>query len=106
MRFYRPYEFRLVSSLTVVRQQMAQGTRKSMRDHTTEQNDRPIDHRRDGAGQAIVEGDVGSILMVFPHREARLFFICERGVTSGQMADQIDPERTIPTCRSSSKLQS
>jgi hypothetical protein len=75
---------------------MAQGTRKSMRDPRLNRNDRPIDRRRNGADQAIVEGDVGSILTVFPHREARLFFICERGVTSGQMADQIDPERTNP----------
>jgi hypothetical protein len=67
-----------------------------MRDPRLNRNDRSIDRRRNGAGQAIVEGDVGPILTVFPHREARLFFICERGVTSGQMADQIDPERTNP----------
>jgi hypothetical protein len=65
-----------------------------MRDPRLNRNDRPIDCRRNGAGQARVEGDVGAILKVFPHREERLFFICERGVTSGQMADQIDPGRT------------
>jgi hypothetical protein len=43
-----------------------------------------------------MEGDVGAILVMFPHREERLFVICERGVTSGRMADQIDPGRTNP----------
>lgn len=67
-----------------------------MRDPRLNRNDRPIDRRRNGAGQALVEGDVGAILAAFPHREERMFFICERGVTSGQMADQIDPGRTNP----------
>jgi hypothetical protein len=68
-----------------------------MRDPRLNRNDRPIDRRRNGAGQARVEGDAGAILAMFPHREERLFFICERGVTSSQMADQIDPGRTNPS---------
>lgn len=70
--------------------------KKPMRDRRLNRNDRPIDRLRNSACQTRVEGDVGAILAVFPHREERLFFICERGVTSGQMADQIDPERTNP----------
>lgn len=67
-----------------------------MHDPRSKRNDRSIDRRRNGAGQARVEGDVGAILCMFSYRNELLYFICERGVASGQMADQIDPERTNP----------
>ncbi|MBV8799483.1 MAG: hypothetical protein JOY77_07270 [Alphaproteobacteria bacterium] len=70
---------------------------KLMRSPPSKRNDRPIDRGRNSAIQAQIEGDVGAILTMFPLKDERLFFICERGVTSGQLADEIDPGRTNPS---------
>jgi hypothetical protein len=59
-------------------------------------NDRPVDRFRNAGGQGRIEGDSGPILSMFPLQDERLYFICERGITSMQMADQIDPERMNP----------
>lgn len=67
-----------------------------MREPRLDRNDRPIDRYRNSGGSACIEGDVGPILTMFTIRDKRMYFICERGITSAQMADQIDPERTNP----------
>ncbi|MGC1302524.1 MAG: hypothetical protein WA840_09125 [Caulobacteraceae bacterium] len=67
-----------------------------MRDPKHKRNDRPIDRFRNGGGGARVEGNVGPILTMFTIRDQRIYFICEHGLTSAQMADQIDPERINP----------
>ena len=53
---------------------------------------RPIDRIRDGAGSAEIppgHGNIVSMKVIGP----RMYFLTERGLTSGVMADQIDPER-------------
>lgn len=59
-------------------------------------NDRPIDRIRNSGGQIEVAGESGNIVRIFTLRDERIYFIRESGITSAQLADQIDPERKNP----------
>jgi hypothetical protein len=59
-------------------------------------NDRPIDRFRNSAGHFEVAGDAGTVIRMFTLRDERIYFIRENGVSSAQMADQIDPDRKNP----------
>lgn len=67
-----------------------------MRDPNRIRNDRPVDRFRNAGGRGDIEGDVGPIVTMFSLNQERIYFIAERGVTSAQMADQIDPDRLNP----------
>lgn len=56
---------------------------------------RLIDRMRESAGSAKIPEGYGNVVSV-KGIGARMYFLAERGVTSGVMADQIDPERTNP----------
>ena len=56
---------------------------------------RPIDRMRDSAGSAKIPDGYGKAVSM-KVIGSRIYFLAERGVTSGVMADQIDPERTNP----------
>jgi len=59
---------------------------------TSHDSDSPIDQKRNGGGRGAIPPEFGKIIskMAFEHR---IYFIAERGVSSGVMADQIDPDR-------------
>jgi hypothetical protein len=56
---------------------------------------RPIDLVRDGGGSAKIPEGYGNVVSM-KGIGSRIYFLAERGVTSGVMADHIDPERTNP----------
>ena len=62
----------------------------------TDSSRRPIDHMREGGGQAAIAPEFGKIVAIMP-AEHRIYLIAERGVSSGVMADQIDPDRQNPS---------
>lgn len=62
---------------------------------TQKRENRPIDRLREGPGSAEIPPGHGSIISMKVIGD-RMFFLAERGFTSGVMADQIDPERTNP----------
>ena len=55
--------------------------------------DRPIDRIREAAGSATIPPGHGNIVSM-KTIDHRIYFLAERGLTSGVMADSIDPERT------------
>lgn len=62
---------------------------------TQKPGNRPIDRLREGPGRAEIPPGHGSIISMKVIGD-RMYFLAERGFTSGVMADQIDPERTNP----------
>jgi len=58
-------------------------------------NNRPIDRMRDSGGSAKIPEGHGNVVSM-KGIGSRIYFLAEKGVTSGVMADHIDPERTNP----------
>jgi uncharacterized protein YukE len=56
---------------------------------------RPIDRIRESAGSAKIPDGHGNIVSAKTIKD-RIYFLAEHGLSSGVMADQIDPERTNP----------
>jgi hypothetical protein len=56
---------------------------------------RPIDRIRDSGGSAKIPEGHGNVVRM-KGIGSRIYFLAEKGVTSGVMADHIDPERTNP----------
>lgn len=56
---------------------------------------RPIDRIRDSGGSAKIPEGHGNVVSM-KGIGSKMYFLAEKGVTSGVMADHIDPERTNP----------